>query len=105
MTMLRMLLGSLAILMAGLVGAEQTPERVNINTADAATLARVLDGVGLKKAEAIVAHREQHGRFDSATDLARVKGIGEATVQRNAEKIRVSDSANDPPTSSPPDDD
>lgn len=105
MTLLRMLLGGLAILMAGIVGAEQTPERVNINTADAATLARVLDGVGLKKAEAIVAHREQHGRFDSPADLARVKGIGDATVQRNAEKIRVSDSADDPPTSSPPDDD
>lgn len=98
MTLLRMLLGGLAILVTSLAGAEQTPEGVNINTADAATLARVLDGVGLKKAEAIVAHREAHGRFDSADDLARVKGIGEATVRRNADKIRVSDSADsDPP--------
>lgn len=102
MTLLRMLLGGLAILMAGFVGAEQTPERVNINTADAATLASVLDGVGLKKAEAIVAHREEHGRFDSPEDLARVKGIGEATVRRNADKIRISDNPDDAPA--PPED-
>ena len=103
MTLVRMLLGGLAILMAGFVGAEQTPNSVNINTADAATLARVLDGVGLKKAEAIVAHREAHGRFDSAEDLARVKGIGEATVRRNADKIRIVDDPGDGAT--PPDDD
>ncbi len=103
MTLVRMLLGGLAILMAGLVGAEQTPNSVNINTADAATLARVLDGVGLKKAEAIVAHREAHGRFDSAEDLARVKGIGEATVRRNADKIRIVDDPGD--AAAPPDDD
>ena len=102
MTLLRMLLGGLAILMAGFVGAEQTLDSVNINTADAATLASVLDGVGLKKAEAIVAHREEHGRFDSPEDLARVKGIGEATVRRNADKIRISDSPDDAPA--PPED-
>ena len=98
MTLVRMLLGGLAILMAGFVSAEQTPDSVNINTADAATLARVLDGVGLKKAEAIVAHREAHGRFDSAEDLARVKGIGEATVRRNADKIRIVDDPGDAAT-------
>ena len=103
MTLVRMLLGGLAILMAGFVGAEQTPNSVNINTADAATLARVLDGVGLKKAEAIVAHREAHGRFDSAEDLARVKGIGEATVRRNADKIRIVDDPGD--GAAPPADD
>lgn len=103
MTLVRMLLGGLAILMAGFVGAEQTPNSVNINTADAATLARVLDGVGLKKAEAIVAHREAHGRFDSAEDLVRVKGIGEATVRRNADKIRIVDDPGD--AAAPPDDD
>ena len=102
MTLLRMLLGGLAILMAGFVGAEQTLDSVNINTADAATLASVLDGVGLKKAQAIVAHREEHGRFDSPEDLARVKGIGEATVRRNADKIRISDSPEDTPA--PPED-
>ena len=54
---------------------------------DAETIARVLNGVGLKKAEAIVQHRETHGRFDSAFDLTAVKGIGESTVKKNADKI------------------
>ena len=103
MTLLRMLLGVLAILTAGFASAEPAPEHVNINTADAATLARVLDGVGLKKAEAIVAHRETHGRFDSPEDLARVKGIGEATVRRNADKIRIVENADDEPPPTPAD--
>ena len=65
-------------------------ETVNINTADAETIARVLNGVGLAKARAIIEHREQHGRFDAPADLAKVKGIGEATVAKNAARIIVS---------------
>ena len=95
MTWLRTLFATLALAGAVFAGAQETPERVNINTADAATLARVLNGVGLKKADAIVAHREANGRFDSAADLAKVKGIGEATVARNADKIAVSEADHD----------
>ena len=91
MTLLRILIAGLALLTAGFASAQDATERVNINTADAATLARVLDGVGLKKAEAIVAHREANGRFDSADALTKVKGIGPATVKRNAAKIAVSE--------------
>jgi competence protein ComEA len=60
---------------------------VNINTADAATLASSLDGIGLAKAKAIVAYREEHGPFKSADDLTQVKGIGAATLQRNHDAI------------------
>ena len=45
--------------------------RVDVNTADAETIARVLVGVGQSKAEAIVAYREENGRFESVEDLAR----------------------------------
>ena len=69
--------------------AAEVSAKVNINTADAETLAKALTGIGLTKAQAIVDHRERHGRFDQAADLARVKGIGEATVTRNPEKIVV----------------
>jgi len=62
---------------------------VNINEADAATLAAVLDGVGLKRAEAIVLYRTQNGKFYSAEELTAVKGIGESTVARNEDKIVV----------------
>lgn len=67
-------------------------ERVNINTADAATIASVLSGVGLKKAEAIVQYREANGRFNAPAELAKVKGIGPSTVAKNAGKIVVSES-------------
>lgn len=56
---------------------------VNINTADADTLANRLNGIGIKKAQAIVSFREQNGPFKSVDDLANVKGIGAATLEKN----------------------
>ena len=66
-------------------------ELVNINTADAATLARVLKGVGQSRAEEIVRYREEHGQFVDMYELANVKGIGERTVEMNAERIVLKD--------------
>ncbi|GFZ95471.1 ComEA family DNA-binding protein [Dyella caseinilytica] len=63
---------------------------VNINTADAETIAKSLTGVGLTKAKAIVAFREEHGPFKSADDLTQVKGIGQATLQKNHDAILLS---------------
>jgi competence protein ComEA len=62
-------------------------ETVNINTADAATIDRVLLNVGPAKAEAIVAYRKQHGAFRSAEALAQVKGIGLRTIEKNRGRI------------------
>ncbi len=62
---------------------------VNINSADAVTIAKSLDGVGPAKARAIVAYRKAHGPFKRAEDLARVKGIGKATVEHNRKDIRL----------------
>ena len=62
---------------------------VNINEDNAEKLAEVLVGVGLSRAEAIVAYREAHGRFYSAEELTAVRGIGESTVMKNQDKIRV----------------
>ena len=72
------------------VPAVAADETVDINTADAAELARVLDGVGRSKAEAIVAHRDEFGPFTDVDELRYVKGIGAATVERNRAKIVVS---------------
>lgn len=63
---------------------------VNINTADAETMAAELNGVGLAKAKAIVEYRTKHGPFRSADDLSLVKGIGERTVDKNRSDIQVS---------------
>ena len=60
---------------------------VNVNKADAATIASSLDGIGQSKAQAIVDWREAHGPFKTADDLAQVKGIGAATLERNREAI------------------
>lgn len=62
---------------------------VDINTADAKTIAEGLSGIGMSKAEAIVAYREANGPFASADDLANVKGVGEKTVERNRDLIEV----------------
>lgn len=70
--------------------AEEMPvHQVDINTADADTLALALDGVGITRAEAIVAYREEHGDFMKIEDLEEVSGIGPATLERNLERLRV----------------
>lgn len=81
----------LQVLMLSLmfVGAAFASEKVNINTADAQALARVLHNVGPAKAEAIVQYRSENGPFRSAEQLAQVKGIGLKTVERNADRIEV----------------
>jgi len=61
--------------------------QVDINSADAVTLARELADVGLVKAEAIVAYRDAHGPFASFDDLAKVKGIGPRVIEENRERI------------------
>ena len=61
---------------------------VNVNTADAKTLARELQGVGMAKAEAIIAYREKNGPFKSADDLVKVKGLGKKLVDQNKANLR-----------------
>ena len=63
--------------------------QVNINTADAATLARDLKGIGLKRAQAIVDYRTKNGPFRSADELALVKGIGKRAIDVNRPDIRT----------------
>ncbi len=65
------------------------PQSVDINSADAATLAAVLDGVGVVKAEAIIRYREMHGGFATIEELANVSGIGMSTVDRNEGRITL----------------
>lgn len=64
---------------------------VNVNTADAVTLAAELTGIGNKTAEAIIAYREEHGPFDSLDDLKMVKGIGDKIIENNKDNILFSD--------------
>jgi competence protein ComEA len=89
---------SIALLLAA---GPASADPVNINSADAATIARELKGVGPAKAEAIVQYRQQHGAFRSVDELALVKGIGPKFIERNRAQIRVdqvrADAARRPP--------
>ena len=60
---------------------------VNINQADATEIAMALKGIGMKKAEAIVAYRHQIGAFTSVEQLLEVKGIGEKMVSKIQQDI------------------
>jgi competence protein ComEA len=62
---------------------------VDINSADAATIAKELQGIGLSRAQAIVAYREKNGAFRSADDLRKIKGIGAKVLEKNRAFIRV----------------
>ena len=62
---------------------------LNINAADAAAIAQTMDGVGQSKAKAIVDYRKKHGDFKHIEDLAKVKGIGKKTVDKNRSKLTV----------------
>ena len=62
---------------------------VDLNTADAQTLAQVLDGVGPAKAQAIVDYRQVNGPFKTVDDLEKVRGIGKSTLEKNRSRMAV----------------
>jgi len=66
---------------------------VNLNSADAATLAKELDGIGPAKAQAIVEYRQKNGPFRSAEDLLKVDGIGDKVLEQNRSNIRLNGGA------------
>ncbi len=78
----------LLILFITLVSFNVLAEPVNINSADAKTIASSLKGIGIKKAKAIVKYRTQHGSFKTIEDLEKVKGVGKKTIKKNRSDIR-----------------
>lgn len=68
--------------------AQQHVQAVNINEAGVEELA-TLAGIGEGKALAIIEHREINGAFASVEQLTEVKGIGEATVDKNRARISL----------------
>ena len=64
---------------------------VNVNHASAEEISKSLTGIGLAKAQAIVAYRDAHGAFKTPQDLTQVKGIGEKTVEKNLADILLED--------------
>ena len=81
------LLLSAGLVLCSLTAGAASP--VDINTADASTLAKELNGVGPARAQAIVAYRNEHGPFKSVDDLALVKNIPRKLIDTTRELLRV----------------
>lgn len=63
-------------------------EKVNLNTASASDLQK-LNGIGEKKAEQIIAYRDQNGQFKKIEDLMQVSGIGEKTFAALKDQLEI----------------
>ena len=63
------------------VAAAEMSDKINVNTASNEQLAAI-KGIGVKKAQAIIDYREEHGNFARLNDLIKVKGIGESTLKK-----------------------
>lgn len=68
---------------------DQANEKVSLNQATVEELVAALNGVGLKKAEAIVSYREQYGDFTDVEQIREVPGIGNALVERNLSRLKL----------------
>ncbi len=90
-----LLLLCLAPLSLSSMAAQEDPKQagieitVNINQASAEEIATLLQGIGLKKAQAIVEYRDEHGKFATMQDLTKVKGIGNAILEKNNSRIKL----------------
>ncbi len=61
---------------------------VNINRASEGELVS-LNGIGSSKAQAIILYRDMFGDFKTVDELAKVKGIGAKTVEKNRSRLSV----------------
>ncbi|MGI6068834.1 MAG: helix-hairpin-helix domain-containing protein [Blautia sp.] len=69
--------------------AAEVQGKIDLNTAGEEELTK-LNGIGPSKAAAIVAYREEHGRFASIEEITEVEGIGDGTFAKIKEDIVVS---------------
>ena len=72
---------------APLLSAEQM-DTININTATVKEIMK-LPGIGKKKAEAVIAFRQDNGGFEDVNDLKKIDGIGKKTFEKIREHIIV----------------
>lgn len=69
-------------------GSTKNSETININTATKEEL-MTLPGIGEVTAEKIIQYREENGEFKSIDELTQVDRIGEKTLNKFKDKIRI----------------
>lgn len=62
-------------------------EKIDLNSADLKTIADAINGIGPKRALAIVKYRDTHGPFATIEELANVKGISSKFVENRIEEL------------------
>lgn len=67
---------------------EKPTGKININTADEATLTS-LKGIGPAKAKEIIDYRQKNGPFKTVDDLVKVKGLGDKIVSQLRDQLSV----------------
>ena len=80
-----------ATTLTGSTATDTKLAKIDLNSTDALTLQKELNGIGRAKAEAIVAYREANGPFASVEELLEIKGIGNALLERNRDKLVVTE--------------
>jgi competence protein ComEA len=65
------------------------PIPLDINQATAEQIAKVATGIKLGTAQAIVDRVAKKGPFRSLDELTEIKGLGNATISRNLELLKV----------------
>lgn len=77
------------ILGASTAFSADTPQpALNINNASIEQLEKI-NGIGARKAQAIVEYRLQHGNFVQVDDIVKVKGIGTSFLEKNRAWLSV----------------
>lgn len=78
-----------ALLSLAALNTAVASDTVDINSASAETLAAAIDGVGARRAQAIVDYRQMHGPFRSVEDLLAVRGIGPKLLEASRARLTV----------------
>lgn len=68
--------------------SDQTGDKINLNTASKEQL-MTLSGIGDKRADDIIAYRQENGGFKRLEDLQNVSGIGEKTYAQLASQLAI----------------
>lgn len=67
---------------------ETSRQKVNINTADENAL-MTIPGIGESRARAIIAYREENGKFESVEEIMKIDGIKEKMFEKIRDSITV----------------